>query len=58
VGVNHTGDDGFVIEGGYSIDVTPDRLNDVPEVLEVHEIPSDEVRMVPSQPTVTKSPFP
>ena len=31
---------------------------DVPEDLEVHEIPSDEVRRVPSQPTVTKSPFP
>ena len=30
----------------------------VPEVLEVHEIPSDEVRMVPKVPTVTKSPFP
>ena len=38
--------------------VTPLRVFDVPEVLEVHEIPSKEVRMVPSQPTVTNSPFP
>ena len=30
----------------------------VPEVLEVQVIPSEEVRRVPSQPTVTKSPFP
>ncbi len=29
---------------------------DIPEVLEVHEIPSEEVRMVPSQPTVTNNP--
>jgi len=27
--------------------VTPDRFNDVPEVLEVHVVPSGEVRMVP-----------
>ena len=31
---------------------------DVPEVLEVHVVPSVEVRMVPESPTVTKSPFP
>ena len=30
----------------------------VPEVLLSQEIPSEEVRRVPSQPTVTKSPFP
>ena len=38
---------------GYSIDVTPDRLDDVPEVLEVHVVPSDDVRMVPELPTAT-----
>ena len=52
-----TGGDGFVLEG-YSIDVTPYRLDDVPEVLEVHVVPSGDVRMVPDSPTVTKSPFP
>ena len=31
---------------------------DVPEVLSVHEVPSEEVRMVPELPTVTKVPFP
>ena len=30
----------------------------VPEVLLSQVVPSEEVRMVPSQPTVTKSPFP
>jgi len=34
------------------------RLYDVPEVLEVQVVPSDEVRMVPESPTDTKSPFP
>ena len=48
-----TGDDGV-----YSAYVIPKRRFDVPEVLEVQEIPSDEVRMVPDVPTVTKSPFP
>ena len=43
---------------GYSIDVTPDRLNDVPEVLSVQVVPSGDVRIVPKLPTVTKSPFP
>ena len=35
--------------------MTPKRLCDVPEVLEVHEVPSVEVRMVPgpSGPTLT-----
>ena len=43
---------------GYSIDVTPDRLDDVPEVLGVHVVPSGDVRIVPVPPTTTKSPFP
>ena len=30
----------------------------VPEVLEVHVVPSEEVRTVPRPPTVTKVPFP
>ena len=38
--------------------VIPLRVFEVPEVLLSQEIPSEEVRMVPSQPTVTKSPFP
>ena len=38
--------------------VTPLRRFDVPEVLEVQEVPSEEVSMVPDSPTVTKSPFP
>jgi len=38
-------------------EVTPLRYFDVPEVLSVQVVPSEEVRMVP-QPTVTKSPFP
>ena len=45
---------GLVLEG-YSIDVTPNRLDDVPEVLEVHVVPSEEVRMVPDSPTTTKN---
>ena len=47
----------LVLEG-YSIDVTPDRLNDVPEVLEVHVVPSVDVRIVPELPTITKVLFP
>ena len=47
-----------VFWGVYSLYVTPLRLFVVPEVLLSQEIPSEEVRMVPSQPTVTKSPFP
>ena len=43
---------GLVLEG-YSIDVTPFRLDVVPEVLEVHVVPSDEVMMVPELPTAT-----
>jgi len=34
--------------------VTPLRYFDVPEVLLVHEIPSEEVRIVPEFPTETK----
>ena len=34
------------------------RLFDVPEVLEVHDFPSEEVTMVPESPEITKSPFP
>ena len=55
---------GLVLEG-YSIDVTPFRLDVVPEVLEVlevHVVPSGDVRivpeMVPRLPTTTKSPLP
>ena len=37
---------------GYSLQVTPLRFTDVPEVLEVHEVPlSEEVRIVPESPT-------
>ena len=38
--------------------MTPERLFDVPDVLEVHEVPSEEVRMVPEAPTTTKVLFP
>ena len=33
--------------------MTPSRSFDVPEVLSVQQFPSEEVRMVPSEPTVT-----
>ena len=36
--------------------MTPDRLNDVPEVLLSQVVPSDEVSMVPESPTVTNNP--
>ena len=39
-------------------EVTPLRVFDVPEDCEVHEVPSEEVRMVPEEPTVTKMSFP
>ena len=39
-------------------EVTPLSSFDVPEVLEVHVVPSGDVRMVPDLPTVTKVPFP
>ena len=38
--------------------VIPERLLLVPEFLDDHEVPSDEVRMVPELPTVTKVLFP
>ena len=38
-------------------EMTPQRQFDVPEVLEVHVIPSEEVRMVPESPTTKKVPF-
>ena len=39
--------------------MTPLRYFDVPEVLSVQEVPSEEVRIIPKRlPTVTKSPFP
>ena len=39
-------------------EVTPLRAPDTPEVLEVHVVPSVEVRMVPDSPTITNVPFP
>ena len=42
---------------GYSIDVTPSRLDDVPEVLEVHVVPSGDVKIL-LEPTITKVLFP
>ena len=36
-------------------EVTPLSSFDVPEVLEVHVVPSGDVRMVPDLPTVTKA---
>ena len=38
--------------------VTPRKLFEVPDVLDVHEIPLEEVRMVPEYPTATKVLFP
>ena len=38
--------------------MTPTRVFDVPEVLEVHVVPSGEVSMVPDSPTVIKVLFP
>ena len=40
------------------MDIIPLSFCEDPEVLEVHEIPSEEVRMVPDLPTVTKVLFP
>ena len=45
-------------EGDYWEEVTPERDFNVPEVLSVQVVPSEEVRMVPPKLTVTKSPFP
>ena len=47
-----TGDDGLGFRC-YSVKVTPLRWYDVPEVLEVHVVASEEVRMVPLSPTAT-----
>ena len=33
------------------------RLFDVPEVLEIQEVPSDDVKIVPELPEITKRPF-
>ena len=40
------------------MDIIPLSFCEDPEVLEVHEIPSEEVRMVPDPPATTKMPFP
>jgi len=34
--------------------MTPQSLSNAPEVLDVQEVPSEEVRMVPESPNVTK----
>ena len=47
-----------LVLGCYSLEVTPKSRSVVPEVLDVHVIPSDEVRMVPESPIVTKVLFP
>ena len=38
--------------------MTPLKSSDVPEVLEVHVVPSEEVMIVPESPTIMKVPFP
>ena len=38
--------------------MTPLSAFEVPDVLKVHEVPSEEVRMVPEPPTATKVLFP
>ena len=43
---------------GYSLQETPQRSFEVPDVLEVQVVASDEVRMVPDLPTATKVLFP
>ncbi len=42
---------------GYSLYATLFKCSDVPEVLEVQVVPSDEVRMVPLSPTTTNNPL-
>ena len=44
--------------GDYSMYLTPLRLLPVPEVLEVHVVASNDVRIVPELPTITKVLFP
>jgi len=51
-----TGDDGLI--GHHSLYATLLKFSDVPEVLEVQVVPSEEVRIVPEFPTATKVPFP
>ena len=46
------------IDGVYSEYVTPRSWFVVPEVLEVHVVPSEEVRRVPDAPTATNVLFP
>ena len=52
------GEDGSRIahrhEESVSVGDSPERSFDVPEVLEFHVVPSEEVRMVPERPTDTK----
>ena len=57
VGVTHRRLWGWFF-GGYSVKMTLLRLFDVPEVLEVQEVPSDDVRIVPDLPPITKVLFP
>ena len=45
---------GVCLEGGYSLYVIPLRRFDVPEVLEVQPVPSEEVRIVPELPIAIK----
>tara|TARA_B110000014_G_scaffold223995_1_gene181961 strand:- start:591 stop:743 length:153 start_codon:yes stop_codon:yes gene_type:complete len=47
-----------LVLGYYSLYVTLLKCSDVPEVLEVQVVASDEVRMVPDLPTATKVLFP
>ena len=47
-----------LVLGYYSLYVTLLKRSDVPEVLEVQVIASDEVDMVPDTPTATKVLFP
>ena len=49
---------GLVLGGGYWEEVTPERDFDVPEVLSVQVVPSEEVRITPLEPTVTNVLFP
>ena len=49
-------DDGLI--GHHSLYATLLKFSDVPEVLEVQVVPSEEVRIVPEFPTATKVPFP
>ena len=50
-----TGDDGVWFLGYYSLYVNLLKCSVVPEVLEIHVVPSDEVRIVPLSPTPTNN---